>query len=69
VSTLLLPDSGKVFIDGVEAFKNLSYVREKIGVMLTVEKGFFPKLIGRENLIYYCTGWKENFLKEEQTIF
>ncbi len=55
VSTLLLPDSGKVFVDGVEAFKNLSYVREKIGIMLTVEKGFFPKLTGRENLIYFGT--------------
>lgn len=55
VSTLLLPDSGEVYIDGVDAFKNLSYVRNKIGIMLNVEKGFFPKLTGRENLLYFGT--------------
>jgi len=67
LATLLLPDSGKVFIDGVEAFKNLSYVREKIDIMLTVEKGFFLNSLDVKTsyILEHCTGWKENCLRKE----
>ncbi|MEO3994000.1 MAG: ABC transporter ATP-binding protein [Desulfurococcaceae archaeon TW002] len=53
LSTLLLPDSGKVRIGGFDVVKEANKVRKLIGVMLSVEKGFYGKLTGRENLIYF----------------
>jgi ABC-2 type transport system ATP-binding protein len=53
LSTLLLPDSGEAKILGYDVVKEAPKVRKVIGVSLTVEKGFFWKLTGRENLIYF----------------
>lgn len=53
LSTLLLPDSGEARIGGFDVVKEASKVRKLIGVMLSVEKGFYGKLTGRENLIYF----------------
>ena len=53
LATLLLPDSGDAFIEGYSVVKEPHKVRENIGVMLTVEKGFYPMLTGRENLEYF----------------
>ncbi len=53
LSTLLLPDSGEATILGYDVVKEAVEVRKRIGVSLTVEKGFFWKLTGRENLMYF----------------
>lgn len=53
ISTLLLPDSGRVIVEGFDVVREASSVRKRIGVMLSVEKGFYGKLTGRENLIYF----------------
>ncbi|MGC8975312.1 MAG: ATP-binding cassette domain-containing protein [Thermoprotei archaeon] len=53
LSTLLLPDSGEARIGGFDVVKEASKVRKLIGVMLSVEKGFYGKLTGRENLVYF----------------
>lgn len=53
LSTLLLPDSGEARVGGFDVVKEASKVRKLIGVMLSVEKGFYGKLTGRENLIYF----------------
>ncbi len=53
LSTLLLPDSGRASILGYDVVRDAIEVRRRIGVSLTVEKGFFWKLTGRENLIYF----------------
>ncbi len=53
LATLLIPDSGKATIEGYDVVKNAKEVRRRIGVMLTVEKGFYGKLTGRENLEYF----------------
>ncbi|MHA1834711.1 MAG: ATP-binding cassette domain-containing protein [Candidatus Baldrarchaeia archaeon] len=53
LSTLLLPDGGEAKILGYDVVKEAAKVRKVIGVSLTVEKGFFWKLTGRENLIYF----------------
>lgn len=53
IATLLRPDKGKVYIDGLDAFSNISIIRRKLGIMLTVEKGFYPRLTGLENLEYF----------------
>ena len=53
LSTLLLPDGGEAKILGFDVVKEAAKVRKVIGVSLTVEKGFFWKLTGRENLTYF----------------
>ncbi|MGB9630629.1 MAG: ATP-binding cassette domain-containing protein [Candidatus Methanodesulfokora sp.] len=53
LSTILTPDSGEAFIDGKSVLKEKEDVRKVIGVTFTVEKGFYNKLTGKENLIYF----------------
>jgi len=53
IVTLLIPDSGEARIAGFSSITEPSEVRKRIGVMLTVERGFFWKLTGRENLKYF----------------
>jgi len=53
LTTLLLPDDGKAYVNGYDVVKKPIKVRESIGVVLNVERGFFWKLTGRENLRYF----------------
>lgn len=53
IATLLIPDEGEVYVAGYNALREPGRVREKIGLMLTVEKGFYTKLTGLENLEYF----------------
>ena len=54
LATLLLPDSGEAYIAGYDVVREAKKVRKIIGVMLSVEKGFYGKLTGRENLEYFA---------------
>ncbi|MEM1632095.1 MAG: ABC transporter ATP-binding protein [Thermofilum sp.] len=53
LATVLLPDSGTARILGHDIVEERREVRRLIGVMLSVERGFFLKLTGRENLKYF----------------
>lgn len=53
LATLLIPDYGEARVAGYDAVLEPEKVRENIGVTLSVEKGFFWKLTGRENLKYF----------------
>ncbi|WP_428726716.1 ABC transporter ATP-binding protein [Thermogladius sp.] len=53
VATLLAPDSGAVYVGGYDAVKEASRVREIIGVVLDVSKGFYGSLTGFQNLVFY----------------
>lgn len=53
LSTLLLPDGGEARVGGFDVVSEADKVREVIGVTLSVERGFFWKLTGRENLKYF----------------
>ncbi len=53
LSTLLLPDKGKALILGHDVVEEAEKVRRVIGVSLSVERGFFWKLTGYENLRYF----------------
>ncbi len=53
LSTLLLPDSGDGYIDGFSVTRGPDRVKRVLGVVLSVDKGFYGKLTGRENLVYY----------------
>lgn len=53
LSTLLLPDSGEAYVCGYDVVREAQKVRRVIGIMISVEKGFYGRLTGRENLIYF----------------
>ncbi|MGC9108089.1 MAG: ATP-binding cassette domain-containing protein, partial [Infirmifilum sp.] len=53
LATLLLPDSGEARILGYDVVKERDEVRKRVGISMSVEKGFFYKLTARENLKYF----------------
>jgi len=68
LATLLLPDSGEAYVGGHNVVKEPGKVREVIGVMLTVEKGFYGKLTGRENLEYFAALYGLDRVKARERI-
>ena len=53
ISTLMEPDKGTASVAGYDVVREYKEARRHIGVMLSVERGFFWKLTGRENLKYF----------------
>lgn len=51
--TLLIPDEGEAFVHGYSISKQAEKVRQSIGVVLAPDKGFYERLTGIENLVYY----------------
>lgn len=68
LATLLLPDSGTARVAGFDVVKEPDKVRRNIGLMLTVEKGFYGKLTGRENLEYFAALYGLNKRKATERI-
>ncbi len=66
IATLLIPDEGEARVEGFDVIKEATEVRKRIGIMLSVEKGFYGKLTGRENLEYFGAlyGIPEKILKQ-----
>jgi ABC-2 type transport system ATP-binding protein len=54
LSTLILPDSGRILVDNIDVVKNCNEVRKIIGVSLTGERSLYWKLSARENLQYFA---------------
>ena len=53
LTTLLLPTSGRAWINGFELAKEDNSIRATVGCMLMGERGLYWKLTGRENLIFF----------------
>lgn len=53
LTTLLLPTSGRVHINGFELTKEDNAIRATVGCMLMGERGLYWKLTGRENLMFF----------------
>lgn len=70
LSTLLLPDSGDAWVNGYHVVREAERVRESIGVSLYSDRGFYWKLTGRENLLYFASlyhldpGWAKDRVDE-----
>jgi ABC-2 type transport system ATP-binding protein len=50
LSTLLLPDNGRVLVEGADVVQSPSLVRRKIGLVLPSERSLYWKLTAQENL-------------------
>jgi ABC-2 type transport system ATP-binding protein len=54
VSTMLLPDHGRVFVGGADTRLQSHAVRQQVGFALASERSFFPRLTVRENVDFFA---------------
>jgi ABC-2 type transport system ATP-binding protein len=54
LSTLLIPTSGTVQVLGMDAVKDATRVRPRIGLVLGGERGLYNRISARENLRYFA---------------
>jgi ABC-2 type transport system ATP-binding protein len=52
--TLVLPTSGKAFVDGLDVTKNGRKVKSIIGYVVSDERSFYWRLTGRQNLRFFA---------------
>jgi ABC-2 type transport system ATP-binding protein len=55
VSTMLLPDVGRVLVEGSDTRTQPNQVRKQVGFAIANERSFFPRLSARENLDFFAT--------------
>lgn len=54
LSTILLPTAGQAAICGYDIQREVSQVRQRIGIVFGGERGFHPRLTARQNLHYWA---------------
>ena len=54
VSTMLLPDAGRVLVEGADTRTESEQVRKHVGFAVATERSFFPRLSARENLDFFA---------------
>ena len=53
LACLLLPDEGKVYVSGLDVEQNELEVKQKVGFVNNLERSFFWRLTGKENLKFF----------------
>ena len=54
ISTMLLPDAGRVLVGGADTRDQPQQVRQLVGFAVAAERSFFPRLTARENLDFFA---------------
>src|SRR5713101_3327235 len=54
ISTMLLPDAGRVLVEGADTRTEAGRVRKHVGFAVATERSFFPRLSARENLDFFA---------------
>jgi ABC-2 type transport system ATP-binding protein len=54
ISTMLLPDAGRVLVGGNDTAAAGATVRRRVGFAIAKERSFFPRLSARENLDFFA---------------
>ncbi len=54
LATLLLPTGGQAFISGHDVAADPAAVRRNLGYHAGSDQGFYPRLTGRENLLFFA---------------
>ena len=55
ISSMLLPDSGRVLVEGADTSSQAAKARKHVGFAVANERSFFPRLSARENLDFFAT--------------
>lgn len=55
ISTMLLPDDGRVLVEGLDTRSCCQRVREQVGFAVASERSFFPRLTAAENLQFFSS--------------
>jgi sodium transport system ATP-binding protein len=53
LATLLIPTRGQAFVSGHDTAKDPSAVRRTLGYHAGSDQGFYPRLTGRQNLLFF----------------
>src|SRR4029077_17944001 len=53
LATLLLPTSGRAAVAGYDIFQDARAVRRSLGYHAGSDQGFYPRLTGRQNLLFF----------------
>lgn len=54
ISTMLLPDAGRVLVGGEDTRAAGLAIRQRVGFAIAAERSFFPRLSARENLDFFA---------------
>lgn len=54
ISTMLMPDMGRVIVQGADTTQDPFAVRRCVGFAVATERSFFPRLSARENLDFFA---------------
>jgi ABC-2 type transport system ATP-binding protein len=54
ISTMLLPDAGRVMVGGEDTRTAGLAIRQRVGFAIAAERSFFPRLSARENLDFFA---------------
>ena len=54
VSTMLLPDGGRVLVEGADTLTQSAQARKHVGFAVATERPFFPRLSARETLDFFA---------------
>jgi ABC-2 type transport system ATP-binding protein len=54
ISTMLLPDAGRVMVGGHDTRTAGAAIRKRVGFVVASERSFFPRLSARENLDFFA---------------
>jgi ABC-2 type transport system ATP-binding protein len=68
ISTVLLADSGSVYVGGCNARLDAGDVRRQVGIAVATERSFFPRLSARENLDFFASLDEVNRRERQQRI-
>jgi len=52
---MLLPDCGRILVEGSDTRNAAHDVRQRVGFAIASERSFFPRLTARENLDFFAT--------------
>ncbi len=55
LSTLILPTTGKAFINNIDVAADEKNIKKIIGYVVSDERSFFWRLTGRQNLRFFCS--------------
>jgi ABC-2 type transport system ATP-binding protein len=54
IATMLLPDSGRIRVDGKDTRTDAAEIRRAVGFAVATERSFYPRLTARENLEFFA---------------